>query len=202
MHATTLHALALQGHDMAGMARGPDPLSLFNHHLAGVLVILLGVLGYLDAAASERRVWLRLLWPLPLIALGLYLFLRSDAPGWPPDLTRQLSETEGVQHKIFALLALTIGGIELARRLGYLRGAVWTHVLYGVLLAAGVFLILHGGHHARIVHAEHLGMGLVALSIVAVRVAADVQADVRWLSAYLLPSLFTLLGLQLVLYVE
>jgi hypothetical protein len=202
MHPTALHVLALQAHEMPGMAHGPDPLSLFNHHLAGVLVIILGVLGFLDAAASGRREWLRVIWPVPLIALGVYLLLRSDAAGWPPDLARQLAETEGIQHKIFALLALIIGGVELSRRLGYLRGAVWKHVLYGVLLVAGVFLIFHGGHHSRIVHAEHLGMGLVAISIVVVRVAADLQMDARWLSAYLLPSLFTLLGLQLVLYVE
>lgn len=202
MHAIALLYPALQTHGMPGMTHGPDPLSLFNHHLAGVLVILLGVFGYLDAAASARREWLRLLWPLPLIAIGVYLLLRSDAPGWPPDLARQFSEAEGIQHKIFALLALTIGGIELARRLGYLRRAVWQHVLYGVLLVAGVFLIFHGGHHSHLVHAEHLGMGLVALSIVVVRVAADVQTNAPWLSAYLLPSLFTLLGLQLVLYVE
>jgi hypothetical protein len=202
MHEIALLTVMLQSHPMHGMAHGPDPLSLFNHHLAGLLVILLGVLGYLDAVASGKREWLKLLWPVPLIALGIYLLLRSDAAGWPPNIAGQLSEAEGVQHKLFALLALIIGGIELGRRLGRLTGSVWTSILYGALFVAGAFLIVHGGHHARVVHLEHLGMGLVAISIVAVKMAAEWKTSAPWLSAYLLPSLFTLLGLQLVLYVE
>jgi hypothetical protein len=30
----------------------PDPVSLFNHHFAGALVILLGIFGYLEHPSS------------------------------------------------------------------------------------------------------------------------------------------------------
>jgi hypothetical protein len=187
---------------MHSMMHAPDPFSLFNHHLSGVLVILLGVLAYVEATASGGREWARVLWPVPLLALGVYLLLRSDAPDWPPDIAGQLSESEGVQHKLFALLALTIGGIELARRLGRLRGSGWKHLVSGVLLVGGLALLLHGGHHSRTVHLEHLAMGIVAIAIASATAASALHSRARWISVYLLPSLFTLLGLQLVLYVE
>lgn len=204
MHGLALHghALLLQMGDMPGMGDGPDPFSLFNHRLAGALVILLGVLALADATATGRWAWLRLLWPAPLLALGVYLLLRSDGPEWPPDIAAQLATSEGRQHKLLALLTLTLGGIELARRLGRLRRPAWPYVFDAVVLAAGGLLLLHGGHDSELVHRQHVGMAAVALGIGVGKVAADLMTDARWIAAGVLPVLFVALGVQLLLYTE
>ncbi|HET7564506.1 MAG TPA: hypothetical protein VFJ96_05900 [Gemmatimonadaceae bacterium] len=200
MRGLLLHTLAQQ---MPGMMHGPDAFSLFNHRLSGLLVLLLGALAYVDATASgKQRERVRLLWPLPLLLLGLYLLVRSDDPSWPPRFVKQLSTVEGIQHKLFAVMALSLGGIELLRRSGRLTHPLWSYVFYAVMLLAGVFLLFHGGHHSGMVHIEHTAMGVIAIAIAVVKVTADRKRAVTWLSASLLPGLFVLLGLQLLLYVE
>lgn len=199
MRGLLLLTLAQQ---MPGMTHGPDAFSLFNHRLSGLLVILLGVLAYVDATASGTREHVRLLWPIPLLALGVYLLARSDDPGWPPRLMGQLSTSEGIQHKIFAVLALSLGGIDMLRRLGRLTHPLWAYLFYAAMLLAGILLLFHGGHHSGTVRLEHSAMGAVAIAIALVKVTADRQRAARWLSTGLLPGLFLILGLQLVLYVE
>src|SRR2546425_5742576 len=45
----------------------PDAFSLFNHHLAGVLVIVLAVFTALEGSPlGTQHPWLKYLWPLPL----------------------------------------------------------------------------------------------------------------------------------------
>src|SRR5437879_4575109 len=65
-------------HDMSRMSQAPDPLSLFNHHLAGWMLILVALIGVLELSPLKKYDWLRRLWPLPLIFLAMLMFLRSD----------------------------------------------------------------------------------------------------------------------------
>lgn len=199
MHALSLLSLAQQ---MPGMSPESVAFSLFNHRLAGLLVVLLGVLGVVDASASGKREWLKLLWPMPLIVLGIYLLLRSDAPAWPPHIVEQMSNAEGVQHKIFAVLVLSLGGIDLLRRSGRLMHPIWNYLFYAVMLVAGIFLLFHGGHHSALVRNEHAAMAVVAIAIVVAKVMADRKHTARWLAVGVVPSLFILLGVQLLLYTE
>lgn len=199
-------ALALQTHDMhAGPEMAlPDELSLFNHHLAGGLVILLAALTYLEESKSGRVKGVKYLWPLPLLGLSLYLLIRSDSElTWPPTVTGWLHDPEAIQHKIFAVLALGIGLVELFRRTGHLQHAGWRYVFYGSMFVAAVFLLFHSGeHHTHIIHQQHLGMASAGLAIGAVRVLSDIKNGIAWLRVYLLPGLILVLGLLLVFYRE
>lgn len=205
MGAIYLCLLAAQIHHMDhGAMATPDELSLFNHRLAGVLVILLGVITYAEESRLGRSSWVRYLWPLPLLGLGTYLLIRSDGElPWPFRLHLWLHDMEAVQHKIFALIALSIGGIELLRRTGHLQQAGWRYMFYGIMFGGGLFLLFHRGvQHSHVVHLQHMAMGTVAIGVTVVKTLSDIQSGVLWLRLYLLPSLLLLLGFQLVLYVE
>ncbi len=204
MHGLPLLPLALQmhehmGHDMAM----PDPVSLFNHHLAGVLVILLGIFAYLEQTELAEHPWVKYLWPLPLIILGVFLLIYSDNPQfWPFKLSRWARHWIAWQHKIFATVAVLLGLIELLRRTGQLKQPAWKQVLNLLMLGAGAFLLVHKGHHTHIVHIEHIGMGTVAVVLSLTKIVADLGLGGRWLALYAVPGLIVTLGLQLALYVE
>src|SRR5262249_26310898 len=54
-----------------------------NHHLAGVFVLLVGLLAVLEPWISERQRWARYLWSFLFFAPGVYLMIWSDPESWP-----------------------------------------------------------------------------------------------------------------------
>lgn len=185
-----------------------DTASVPDHHMAGVFLLLLGALAFLEQTPfAERQRWARLLWPLPLIALGLFLlFGRDNIRVWPGLLLHfQIGETV-VQHKLFESAAVLIGCIELSSRLGWLRHPAWPHLLSTLMLGGGIALLFHGGAHSHIVHVEHRWMAIVIIALALVKLAADWQAGNgrkgTWMACYAVPLLFIILGLQFALYVE
>ncbi len=56
--------------------------SEFNHHLAGLFLLLIGVLAFL-ARSSPKLSFLGFLWPFLFILPGLYLAVMSDPDVWP-----------------------------------------------------------------------------------------------------------------------
>jgi hypothetical protein len=189
-------------HDMSGMPQAPDPLSLFNHHLAGWMLILVALIGVLELSPLKKYDWLRRLWPLPLIFLAMLMFLRSDREHLS-DLTlaNVLSDPEELQHKLFALLALVIGFLELFRRTDRLQHLLWSYVLYSAIIAGGIFLLFHSGQHSHAVHEQHLWMGATAVAIGVTKVFGDLWTREVW-PRLVLASLFLALGTELVRYYE
>src|SRR5215472_17689844 len=109
-------------HHMHGMPSAPDALSLFNHHFAGWLLVFTAIFGFAENSPLKKYRWVQYLWPLPLIVLALYLMVRSDHSSFAEmTLADVMGDPEAIQHKLFALLALAIGLIELARRSGGLK---------------------------------------------------------------------------------
>ncbi len=204
--ASYLFALALQIHEVhAGHGpSAPDEFSLFNHHLAGLFLILLAGIAFLERTALGQRRGVQYLWPLPLIGLGIYLLLRSDGEiTWRFASAQWLPDAEAVQHKLFALLAVAIGVIELLRRARKLKHPGWRYIFYGCLFLGGLFLLFHSGaSHSHVVHRQHIGMGISAMGVSVARVLADNRSGDRWLGLYLLPGLILVLGLQLLFYFE
>jgi hypothetical protein len=185
-----------------------DTASVPDHHMAGAFLLLLGVLAFFENTSfAERRRWARLLWPLPLIALGLFLlFGRDNIHVWPGQLLHfQIGDTV-VQHKLFESAAVLIGCIELSRRLGWLRHPAWPYLLSTLMLGGGIALLFHGGAHSHIVHVEHRWMAFVIIALALAKIASDWQANKghtrTWMACYAVPLLFLTLGLQFALYVE
>ena len=155
--------------------QGDIAWSEYNHHWAGIFVLLLGVLA---ALAQRRNPRSTRYWPLLLVGLAVFIFLRADPEGWPlgPDkLTEAIQNGEVLQHKAFALLLLLFGLFELRVQLGKARSLA-AYAFPAVCALGGALLLTHS--HALINIKEQL---LAELSHAPIAVAAVLAGWSRWL---------------------
>jgi len=145
--------------------------SEFNHHLAGVLVLLMGLAELAQASRLPSLGWLKVLLHLSMLIAGLFLLIWSDHEAWPIG-SLSFSQTyfgedhEILQHKTFGVLLLVVGTVELLRRYGRLTHFVWTVPLPLLATVAGAMLFGHShGLHpsAQKIAVHHAMMGTVAL---------------------------------------
>ena len=207
------HTSTPMGNQWEGSAEG-IAYSEFNHHLAGVLIILIGWFELSHARRSHSFAWARLLLPASLGATGLFLLIWSDHEAWPVGSMGFMesffgSDHEIIQHKTYGLMALAIGGIEGLRRFGRLSHRLWTAPLPLFAIVGGLMLFghSHGAHpaaHKIFIH--HTIMGSLALSAGSSKLAAGWQDDrtenrgSRW--EFLWAGLILLIGIQLLIYSE
>jgi hypothetical protein len=195
--------------------------SEFNHHLAGLFVVVIGVselipvLGIagcgMRGPAVRRLKWIGFLLPAALLLTGLYLMIWSDHEGWPIG-SRSLAQTyfgddwEMIQHKLFGIMSLTIGVIEGLRRLGWLQRIGWRLPLPGLAILGGLSLFLHshGAHPAaHKIALHHAVMGAMAVTAGTSKLASiwnRTSGPERWELVW--GALVVLIGLQLLIYSE
>jgi putative copper resistance protein D len=143
--------------------------SNFSHNAAGVLLLAMS-LGALAANLGWR---FARNWPAGLVALGVFVFLRSLAVDgiWPfgtrDFLTSTLGSAEDLQHRLAGLLAITLGAVEWrARRAGSASRLAY---VFPVLATAGGLLLLVHAHVAFeqkssfLVQITHSTMGALAV---------------------------------------
>jgi len=146
--------------------------SEFNHALAGLGVILVGLTELRTAMGWTVLAWSRWLLPAALVGSGIFLLIWSDHEAWPIGswtLAETLSgkDPEMLQHKIFGVLALGVGAVEWLRRAGKLGHWAWSALLPGFALIGGgmLFLHMHGPHPAaHQIQIHHDVMGALALA--------------------------------------
>jgi putative copper resistance protein D len=133
--------------------------SEFNHHLAGILIILAGFFILAEGAFRKRWSSLRFAWPFCFLISGLFLLGFSDKELWPfgPQswgygLTHSL---EVLQHKAFALILLAIGAIEVQRARGVIK-AGWSGWIFPVLACCGSVMLLFHEHSSGMIGAGHM----------------------------------------------
>jgi len=156
--------------------------SNFNHNVAGLFLTIMAavaLLGYLSKAPWANY------WPAGFIALGIFLFFRSDAQAWPMGplgfWESTLGDGEILQHRLATLLTFVLGGLEIrarsnpqARNLRY---------MFPILCAFGGVLLLthsHSGFELKteyLIQSTHMVMGLLAIFM----------ATTRWLELKLEP---------------
>ena len=143
-----------------------------NHHIAGWFVILMGFAELSHALRLPSIAWGRFLLPAAMIFMGVFLMVWSDHEAWPIG-PLGFSETffgqdhEIVQHKIYGLLALTVGSIELFRRLGRMGHQAWATPLPLMAIVGGLMLFghSHGVHPAaEKITLHHTIMGVLAIT--------------------------------------
>lgn len=207
-HEAVGHQAGWEG-SVAGIA-----YSEFNHHLAGMLVLIMGLSELRQALAMWFWAWTRFLLPGALLAAGSFLLIWSDHDAWPIGSLSFMqtffgSDSEIFQHKSYALLSLTVGTIEMFRRLGQIGHAAWATPLplYAIIGGLMLFGHSHGGHPS----AHKIAMDHALMSIMAVTAGSSKLLS-NWFRSpshtqsskweLLWPGLILLIGMQLLIYSE
>jgi copper resistance protein D len=182
--------------------------SEFNHHIAGLFVLAMGVLSVLNA--TGRAPWARH-WPLAFLGLAGFLMIRIDPGAWPLGplgFWESLQYPEVLQHRLFVLLIVAFGLFEWSVRTDRLR-APRAALIFPLLCAVGGGLLLthsHAGLNLKeefLIEVTHVPLGILAM----------VAGWGRWLELRLpaqagrfpsriWPLAFTLVGVVLVFYRE
>jgi putative copper resistance protein D len=143
--------------------------SEYNHHMAGFVVLLVGIFALLDR--TGRFPWARH-WPLLFLLLAAFLLIRSDPEVWPMGeipFLESLRDPEVLQHKLLSLLVVVFAVSEWQVRLRNKRSAA--AYVFPLSMALGGFLLLTHTHaianikEALLVELSHLPLGV--LSVVA-----------------------------------
>jgi hypothetical protein len=190
--------------------------SEFNHHLAGFFVVLAGIFIFGEDSLAKRWSVLRYAWPTCFLAAGLFLLVFSDTEIWPfgPQtpwfaITHNM---EDLQHKLFALILLSLGYVEFQRTRGRFK-AVWTAWFFPVVGMAGAILLLfhvHGGNMEapnametmKHIQKEHLWFASAGFGIALTNGLAETCSKWRHIYENTWPSLLIVLGILLMFYTE
>jgi putative copper resistance protein D len=150
--------------------------------------------------------------PSALMLAGLFVLVWSDHEAWPVG-SLSLVETftsgdhEILQHKIYGILALAVGSIELIRRMGRMGHKAWASPLPLMAIVGGLMLFGHShGFHpsAGKIAIHHAVMGTMAVTAGSSKLvsawAGLRESSARW--EWLWVSLILLIGVQLLVYSE
>lgn len=181
--------------------------SEYNHHWAGIFVLLIGVLALLDRAGLR---WARH-WPLGFLGLALFLFLRSDPEVWPlgqEGFFASLRDIEVLQHRVFVLLVIAFALFEWGVRTGRLRDPR-AALVFPLLTAAGGALLLTHSHalanlrEQLLIEQSHTPMALAGIAAGWAR-WLEIRADgrVARVAGWVWPVCFPLIGVILLWYRE
>jgi len=189
--------------------------SEFNHHLAGLFVVLAGVFILFEERLKNRWPVVRYAWPLCFLLSGIFVLIFSDTELWPfgpknwwIGVTGNL---EVLQHKIFAVILLGLGVIEIRRVRGTLRAA-WSAWVFPVLASAGSVLLLfhvHGSMHGpdamgtmHRIQMEHFSYAATGAGIALTNGLSNTPFSGRRVFRTLWPLLMIALGILLMFYTE
>jgi putative copper resistance protein D len=182
--------------------------SEYNHHLAGLLVLMIGLMALLDR--TGRAPWARN-WPLLFLLLGGFLWIKADPEVWPlgdVGFWASLRDPEVVQHRLFVLLIAGFAVFEWrvrTERIRHPRAAL----VFPLVIALGAALLLTHSHALSNIK-EQL---LIELSHVPLALAGMTAGAARWLelrldgpasrvAGWVWPAAFVVVGVILLLYRE
>lgn len=188
----------------------------FGHQMAGVFLLAAGILLLAQDRLARRLPTIRYFWPFCFLVPGIYLLILSDTEIWPFGdqnlFTLLRTDTQVLQHKIYSLILLAIGWIELQRMRGKIRGAWAAFVFPALALFGAVMLFFHphgiGGHGPahmaamQKVQAQHIWFGIVGVGIALAKLLAELHWTPKAIFGRVWPSLMMVLGALLLVYKE
>ncbi len=148
--------------------------SEYNHHWAGLLVLIAGLLAFIAPRILFARHW-----PLIFLGLAVFLFLRADAENWPlgpRGFWESFQVAEVAQHRVFVVLIVAFGIFEWAVRTGRI-GSQPGGLVFPLVCASGGALLLTHSHSLGNVKEEFLA----ELSHTPLAVLAVLAGWSRWL---------------------
>jgi hypothetical protein len=190
--------------------------SEFNHHLAGCFILMAGVFFLAEGDLHQRWPITRFAWLACFLLSGIFVFIFSDTELWPFGQHRWLStmavDNEVLQHKLFALILLGLGVIEICRARGILQ-ATWWAWIFPILAAAGAGLLLFHSHAAGMVgpnhmdrmaaiQSEHLSYSITGFAIALTKGLSETRSKWQPFFLKLCPAMMMVLGALLMVYVE
>ena len=156
--------------------------SEYNHHWAGVLVCLIGLVALIEHMGVRQARH----WPLLFLVLAAFLLVRSDPEVWPlgsVGLLESLRDPEVVQHRLFVLVIMLFGWFEWRVRAGKLAGTR-AALVFPLVTAIGAGLLLTHQHAISNVKDQML----IELSHTPLAVLGVTAAWARWLEIRLDPA--------------
>jgi len=193
--------------------------SEFNHHVAGILVILAGMFLLAESNLAKRWALVRYAWPVCFLAAGLFVLIFSDTELWPfgPQSPWYgiTHNTEDLQHKIFAVVLLALGLVEVQRARGRLNSP-WAAFVFPVLGVAGAVLLLFHVHSGDMqapnameamenIQRQHRWFAATGMGIALTNGVAGLTKAPQWIQRFCKtawPVLLIVLGLLLTQYTE
>jgi putative copper resistance protein D len=182
--------------------------SEYNHHWSGLILLVMGALILLEK--TGKAPWARH-WPLLLIVLAGFLFLRSEAEGWPTGtltLAESLRDPEFVQHKAFMALLTGFAVFEWSVRNQVMKNG-WAKYVFPLLCAlGGMMLLTHSHSIANVKELLLMEMTHMPLAVFAIwsgwtrwlELRLDGRAQV--IAGWMWPTFFCLIAVTLLFYRE
>jgi copper resistance protein D len=134
-----------QYHETANSDANDSAWSEYNHHWAGLIVLLAGALALLSRFRAMR--WARF-WPASFAGLAVFIVLRADPENWPlgpRPFWGSFFAPDVMEHRVAAALILAFAAFECAVQAGKLRAA-WAQYAFPLMCAAGAALLLTHNH--------------------------------------------------------
>ena len=182
--------------------------SEYNHHWMGLIVIAMGVLAVL--ARTGKAPWAEY-WPLLMIGIAIFIFLRGDPECWPlgpRSFWATWAKPEVFQHRAAALLCIAFAIFELRVRRNPSQGGVLP-LIFPLLCAVGAALLLTHSHGTTNVEQEfmaelnHMPMGVLGVMAGWSRwLELRLPEEDAKIAAWIWPVCFVLIGAGLLNYRE
>ncbi len=188
--------------------------SEFNHHFAGLFVLLFGLAELGHALRYQLPFWTRLILPSALGVIGAYLLVWSDHQAWPIGplsfvQTFSGQDPEILQHKFYGVFASTAAVSETLRRIGWARHPAWAApmLFFGLTGALMLFAHSHGNHPGNhTIELHHALLGSLGIGAAVSNAMVSWTSDAshhhvkRWEMAW--GGFVIAIGIQLLLYFE
>ncbi|MBU6497914.1 MAG: CopD family protein [Rhodospirillales bacterium] len=181
--------------------------SEYNHHWAGIFMLVIGLL----AVANQAGLRAARHWPLLFLVMAVFLFFRSDPEVWPLGeigFFASLRDIEVLQHRFFVLLIAIFGVFEWRVRVG-----AWTSrraaLVFPLITAIGGAALLTHSHAIANIKDQLL----IELTHTPLAITGIAAGWARWLelrlpgrggriAGWVWPICFVLVGLMLLNYRE
>jgi putative copper resistance protein D len=183
--------------------------SEYNHHWAGLIVLIAGLLALLSRHRTMS--WARF-WPLSFAGLAVFILLRADPENWPlgpRPFWQSFAAPDVLQHRVGGLLIVVFAAFECAVQAGKLR-ARWATYVFPAMCALGASLLLTHEHSAKDVKEAMLAeMSHTPIALLGITAGCSRWLELRLpksrmatVASYLWPLCLTLVGIVLLNYRE
>ena len=122
--------------------------SEYNHHWAGLVVLLAALFAFAASAAPPGR-FRRLAanWPLLFLGLAVFILLRADPEAWPlgpHSFWASFAAPDVLEHRVYTVLIAAFAFFEWAVNTGRWRGSARAAYVFPLLcIAGGAALLTH-----------------------------------------------------------